>query len=115
MSAVLDQRRANFPGGPEGRALIDVIPTAPGSQAPGQAVITSATGPAPQSVRVEIGAPHETSFVVWQKGPGDADYKQVADVLSNSHFGPERGIYPASWSGTLNAFGLFPALLAVES
>ncbi len=38
-----------------------------------------------------------------------------ARLVSNSYFDSERGIYPASRSATLNAFGLFPAPLAVAS
>jgi hypothetical protein len=89
VSAVLAQGRANYPEGTAGRALIDVIPTVPSTTAPGQAVITSATSPAPQSVRLELGAPHATSFLLFQKGPTDADFKQVADVLLP-------GVYEAS-------------------
>ena len=81
VSAVLAQGRANFPEGTEGRALIDTIPTVPSTQAPGQAVITSATSPAAQSARLEFGVPHATSFVVFRKGPDDEDFKQVTDVL----------------------------------
>ena len=53
-----------------------------------------------------------------QKGRSNRSFEYDSlggEYASNSHFGPERGIYPASWSGTLNAFGLFPALLAVAS
>lgn len=41
----------------------------------------SPISPAAQSARLEFGAPHATSFVVFRKGPDDADFKQVADVL----------------------------------
>ena len=47
----------------------------------GPAVIAVGTSPAPQAAHLEFEAPHATSFQVWHKGPGDADFSQVADVL----------------------------------
>ena len=81
VTAALAQGRANYPEGTEGRSYIDAIPTQPATQPPGPAAITVAASPAPQTVHLEFDAPHATSFQVWHKGPNDADFTQVEDVL----------------------------------
>ena len=81
VTAALAQGRANYPEGTEGRSYIDAIPTQPATQPPGPATITQAGSPTPETVHLEFDAPHATSFQVWHKGPSDADFSQIADVL----------------------------------
>ena len=62
------------------------IPTAPATQSPGQAVITSASSPAAGAVHFDYDAPHGTSWDVFRKGPGDAAFVKVAsDVIVKSY------------------------------
>lgn len=78
----LIQGRGQFPEGTPQREVIDAIPTAPATQMPGQAVITNASSPAAGAAHFEYDAPHSTSWDVFRKGPGDADYVKVAnDVI----------------------------------
>ncbi len=78
----LIQGRGQFPAGTANREVIDAIPIAPATQPPGQAVITNAGSPAAGAAHFEYDAPHSTSWDVFRKGPGDADYVKVAnDVI----------------------------------
>lgn len=79
ITAALIQGRGQFLEGTVEREVIDAIPTAPAQQAPGQAVITEATSPAAGAAHLVYDAPHGTSFDVFRKGPGDADFVLVAD------------------------------------
>lgn len=66
--------------------MIDAIPTAPATQAPGQAVITNASSPGAGGAHFDYNAPHSTSWDVFRKGPADADFVKVAnDVIVKSY------------------------------
>lgn len=80
-TAALIQGRAQYlPGTPE-RDVIDAIPMEPAQQLPGQAVISVATSPGAGQAHLEFDAPHSTSWDVFRKGPGDADFIKVADDI----------------------------------
>lgn len=81
ITAALAQGRGQFPDGTPEREVIDAIPNEPAQQPPGQAVITSATSPAAGQVALAYDAPRGTSFDVFRKGPGDADFIRVGDDL----------------------------------
>lgn len=82
----LIQGRGQFPAGTANREVIDAIPTAPATQAPGQAIITNASSPGAGAVHFDYNAPHSTSWDVFRKGPGDADFVKVAnDVIVKSY------------------------------
>jgi hypothetical protein len=82
----LIQGRGQFPPGTANREVIDAIPTAPATQPPGQAVITNASSPAAGAVHFDYDAPHSTSWDVFRKGPGDADFVKVAnDVIVKTY------------------------------
>lgn len=88
VTAALVQGRVLYPEGSVQRAYIDRIPTEPSQQVPEQAVIDDVTSPAAGEVHLEFSAVYATSFQVWHKGPGEAEFVKVADVL-------EPGIYDA--------------------
>ena len=48
---------------------------------PEQAQISAAESPAAGSVHLRFDAPGATSFQVWHKGPGGAQFAQVDEVL----------------------------------
>jgi hypothetical protein len=48
---------------------------------PAQAVITQAESPDAGEVHLEFTADHATSFQVWHKGPGEAQFVLVAEPL----------------------------------
>jgi hypothetical protein len=80
-TAALIQGRAQYrPGTPE-RDVIDAIPMEPSQQAPGKAVISAATSPGAGQAHLEFDAPHSTSWDVYRKGPGEADFAKVADDI----------------------------------
>ena len=79
ITAALIQGRGQFLEGTVEREVIDAIPTAPAQQAPGKAIITEATSPAPNQAHIAFDAPHGTSFDVYRKGPGDAAFILVAE------------------------------------
>ena len=77
----LIQGRAQFaPGTPE-RALIDAVPVEPSTQKPDAAVVAVAVSPAAGAAHLEFHAAHATSFEVWHKAPGAAEFAQVENVL----------------------------------
>lgn len=81
VTAALTQGRVLYgPDTPE-RAVLDGIPTAPSTQPPDQADIDLAESPDDGTVRLEFSAEHAASFKVFHKGPGDAVFTEVADVL----------------------------------
>jgi len=81
ITAALAQGRGQFLAGTPEREVIDAIPTAPAQQPPAQAVITSATSPAAGEAVLVYDAERGTSFDVFRKGPGDADFIKVGDDL----------------------------------
>lgn len=82
----LIQGRGQFPPGTANREVIDAIPTQPSTQAPGQAIISTASSPAPGAAHLDYDAPHSTSWDVFRKGPGDADFAKVAnDVIVKTY------------------------------
>ncbi len=85
-TAALITGRAQFEEGTPEREVIDAIPTVPGQSAPGKAVITSATSPAPGTVHLVFEADGATSFDVLQKGPGDLEFFIVANDLTENTY-----------------------------
>lgn len=81
ITAALAQGRGQFLDGTPEREVIDAIPTAPAQQPPAKAVITSATSPAAGTATIVYEAERGTSFDVFRKGPGDADFLKVGDDL----------------------------------
>jgi hypothetical protein len=81
VNAALQQGRAQFAEGTPERNVLDAIPTAPATQPPGKAQVSLAESPAAGAAHLAFAADHATSFEVWQKGPADAEFKQVADVI----------------------------------
>lgn len=81
ITAALAQGRGQFLDGTPEREVIDAIPTAPAQQPPAKAVITSATSPAAGQAALVYEAERGTSFDVFRKGPGDADFIKVGDDL----------------------------------
>ena len=82
----LIQGRGQFPPGTANREVIDAIPTAPATQAPGQAVITDAGSPAAGAAHFNYDAPHSTSWDVFRKGPGQTVFVKVAsDVIVKTY------------------------------
>jgi hypothetical protein len=59
---------------------------APATQPPEPAEITSAESPAAGAAQLAFDAKHATSFKVWHKGPGEKEFKEVADVLSPGEY-----------------------------
>ena len=53
------------------------VPTDPSTQKPAQAEITVAESPAEGVVELEFDATHATSFQVWLKAPGEAQFVLV--------------------------------------
>ncbi len=80
-SAGRAQGQAIYKEGTGPRAILDRIPVAPSTQPPEQAEITTAASPAAGAAQLAFAAKHGTSFEVWQKGPGEKEFKEVADVL----------------------------------
>ena len=81
VSAAAAQGRALYKPGTPQRAIIDRIPTDPSTHLPVMAHITLADSPAAGTAHLLFSAEHATSFKVFRKGPGDADFVEVADVL----------------------------------
>lgn len=86
VSAAAAQGRALYKPGTPQRAIIDRIPTDPSTHLPVMAHITLADSPAAGTVHLLFSAEHATSFKVFRKGPGDADFVEVADVLRPGEF-----------------------------
>jgi hypothetical protein len=86
ITAALVQGRAQFaPGTPE-RALIEAVPTEPSTQRPGQPQFTVSESQADGAVRLEFDADRATSFQVWHKGPGEAQFAQVGDSIRPGNY-----------------------------
>ena len=86
ITAALVQGRAQFaPGTPE-RALIEAVPTEPSTQRPGQAQFSVSESQAEGAVRLEFDADRATSFQVWHKGPGEAQFAQVGDSIRPGNY-----------------------------
>ena len=81
ISGALAQGRAQYLPGTPGRSVIDTIPTEPSAQPPDQAVISVAESSTGGAVRLEFAAERATSFQVWHKGPGEAQFTQAEEVL----------------------------------
>ncbi len=81
VSAAAIQGRVLYKPGTAERAHIDRIPTAPATQPPAQTEFTKAENPAAGIVQLEFNAAHATSFKVFHKGPGEAAFAEVADIL----------------------------------
>ncbi len=81
VTASLVQGRATSKPGTPQRGYIDAIPTEQSAQPPVQAIITLAESPDVGEVHLEFNAERATSFQVWHKGPGDAQFTLVAETL----------------------------------
>ena len=81
ISAALAQGRYQFAPGTPQREVIDHIPADPAQQAPGKALISTATSPAAGAVHLDFSAPRATSYDVLHKGPGDAAFTLVAEDI----------------------------------
>ena len=62
------------------------MPTDPSTQKPAQAEITVAESPAEGVVELEFDATHATSFQVWLKAPGEAQFVLVGDSIRPGSF-----------------------------
>jgi hypothetical protein len=81
ITAALVQGRAQYAAGTPERALIEAVPTEPSTARPAQPRFTEAESQADGAVRLEFDADHATSFQVWHKGPGEAQFVQVGDSI----------------------------------
>lgn len=81
VTGALAQGRAIYHEGTPERAYIDAVPIDSSTQPPDQAEIEVAESPAPGEVVLEFSAEHATSFSVWHKGPGDAQFLEVGQSL----------------------------------
>ena len=70
--------------------LIETIPLEEDTDAPGQAVITSATSPEPGAVRLVLEAPHATSFTIQHKGPGEPEFAITAEDFTDDTISQRR-------------------------
>jgi hypothetical protein len=86
VTAALVQGRSIYKEGTTERAYIEAIPSEPSSQAPAQAVITEIESVTPGTVHLEFTADHATSFSVWHKGPGGAQFVKVGETLLPGEF-----------------------------
>lgn len=115
VTAALTQGRGQFsPDTPE-REVIDTVPTATSTQAPGQAVASSVTSPAAGAIHAEFDAPHATSFQVWLKGPADEQFVMVDEAIKPGVYdatGLAAGNYELQFVGE-NSRGTGPASAAV--
>ena len=74
------------PDTPEGDLIRRAVPTSPGDVAAVQAaVFTLAESPAAGAVHLEFTAEHATSFQVWHKGPGAAQFVLAEPVVTGSY------------------------------
>ena len=92
-SAVVAQGRAQFSEGTPARAWIETIPLEQSTEAPKQAVISSATSPEAGAVRLVFGAEHATSFTVKEKMPGGTEFQTVAEEFTEEVYEDE-GLSP---------------------
>ena len=81
INAALVQGRAAYATNSPARSYIDAVPTQPSTQPPEQAQITLAESPTEGAVHLGLAAEHATSFQIWQKGPEDAEFVKVGEVL----------------------------------
>jgi len=81
VTAALAQGRAIYREGTAERAYIDAVSVESSTQPPDQTVIEVAESPAADEVILEFSAESATSFSVWHKGPGDAQYLEVGQSL----------------------------------
>ncbi len=86
ITAALVQGRVQYPAGTPERAFIEAVPTDPSTQKPGQAEITQATSPAEGEAHLEFDAAHATSFQVWYKAPGEAQFVQAGDSIRPGNY-----------------------------
>lgn len=107
----LIQGRAQYPEGTANREVIDGIPTAPSTQPPGLPTITNAASPSAGAVEFDYTALHATSWDVYRKGPGQADFVNVAADVIVKHYsatGLPAGAYEFKVIG-INSRGEGPA------
>lgn len=83
VSAAVAQGRTQYPVGSPGRDAIDTIPLEQGQNPPAQAVITSATSPAPGVVRLTFSATHATSYTIQHRLESDVEFVTVADDVTD--------------------------------
>jgi hypothetical protein len=81
INGALVQGRAQFNPGTAARNVIDAIPTSPAQQPPSQAQISLAESTGAGAVLLRFDAAGATSFQVWHKGPDDAQFTEVTEVL----------------------------------
>lgn len=81
ITAALIQGRAQYAAGTPERAFIEAVPTEPSTQKPAQAEISRAESPAEGEVVLEFDAAHATSFQIWHKAPGEAQFVQIGDSI----------------------------------
>ena len=81
ITGALAQGRAQYLPDTPGRNVVDAIPSVPASQPPDQAVISVAESQAGGAVRLEFAAERATSFQVWHKGPGEAQFTKADEAL----------------------------------
>ena len=89
-TAALEQGRSQFDEGTPERAIIDAIPTEPGSSAPAAATFASVTVDGTNTVTVAgMAAPGATSFDVQLLAPGETEFAdQVNAPGPDVSFGP---------------------------
>ncbi|MCA9205034.1 MAG: fibronectin type III domain-containing protein [Planctomycetales bacterium] len=110
VTAALEQGRAQFPVGSPEREIIEAIPMEPTQQPPAAAVISVAVSPETGQVLLEFDAARATMFDVFQKGPSDLDFVEVAtDVIDRRYetSGLASGVYQFRVSGQ-NSLGNGP-------
>ena len=81
ISAALTQGRAQYPAGTPERALLEAVPTHPSTQKPGPATFSLSESKTEGAVHLQFDADSATSFQVWHKGPGEAQFAQAGDSL----------------------------------
>jgi hypothetical protein len=81
ISGALAQGRAQYAPDAAGRNVIEAIPSVPAAQPPDQAIISVAESQGADAVRLEFAAERATSFQVWHKGPGEAQFTKADEVL----------------------------------
>ena len=86
ISAALAQGVSQFEAGSAEREIIDAIPTESPRNLPGKAAITSVTNSGPGAVALAYDAEGATSFDIWQKLAGEAEFTRIAeDILEESY------------------------------
>lgn len=85
-SAAVAQGRAQYAEGTPARVWIDTIPLEPSTEAPGQAVVTTAENPEPGVSRLAFDATHATSFIIKRRLQGQAEFETVAEDFTDEEF-----------------------------